>query len=81
MTFVGLGIYVVVVPLVGGSKASNIKLVLQREPRSRKIRFPASSILPNEEPVDTTVRELFEEAGLTLTVDDLTLLNDIACKH
>jgi 8-oxo-dGTP pyrophosphatase MutT (NUDIX family) len=31
--------------------------------------------LPNDEHVDAAVRELFEEIGLTLTVDDLTLLS------
>jgi 8-oxo-dGTP pyrophosphatase MutT (NUDIX family) len=32
--------------------------------------------LPNEEGVDVVVRELFEEIGLTLSLDDLTLLSD-----
>jgi ADP-ribose pyrophosphatase YjhB (NUDIX family) len=35
-----------------------------------------ASILPNEEPVDDVVRELLEEDGLTLSLDDLTLLSD-----
>jgi hypothetical protein len=39
---------VVVVLHVGGSKASNIKHVLRREPRTAKTWFPAGSILPNE---------------------------------
>jgi 8-oxo-dGTP pyrophosphatase MutT (NUDIX family) len=59
---------VVVMP-IGGSKASNIILVLYREPRSRKTWFLAGSILPNEELVNVAVRELFEENGLSLTVD------------
>jgi hypothetical protein len=33
-------------------------------------------LLPNEELVDAIVRELLEETGLTLTLDDLTLLTD-----
>jgi hypothetical protein len=37
--------------------------------------FPAGSILPNEALFDAAVRELFENTGLTLTVDDLTLLS------
>jgi 8-oxo-dGTP pyrophosphatase MutT (NUDIX family) len=60
---------------VGGTKPSDLKLVLQREPRSGKTWFPAGSILPNEEPVDVAVRELHEETGLVLTPDDLTLLS------
>jgi 8-oxo-dGTP pyrophosphatase MutT (NUDIX family) len=33
-------------------------------------------VAANEEPVDAVVREVHEETGLTLTPDDLTLLND-----
>jgi 8-oxo-dGTP pyrophosphatase MutT (NUDIX family) len=66
----GPGNYVVVVLLVEGSKASHVKLVVQREPRTGKTWFPTASILPYEEHVDAAVRELFEEIGLTLTVDD-----------
>jgi 8-oxo-dGTP pyrophosphatase MutT (NUDIX family) len=76
MASVGLGNYVVVVLLVGGSKAFGTKLVLQREPRTRKAWFHAGSFLPNEELLDVAVRELFEEIGLTLTVDDFTLLSN-----
>jgi 8-oxo-dGTP pyrophosphatase MutT (NUDIX family) len=77
MTSTGLGHYVVVVLRVGESKASDINLVLQRGPRTAgKTQFPTCSILPNEEHVDVDVRELLEEAGLTLTLDDLTLLSD-----
>jgi hypothetical protein len=39
MASVGLGRYVVLVLRVGGSKLSDVKLVLQREPRSGKTRF------------------------------------------
>jgi ADP-ribose pyrophosphatase YjhB (NUDIX family) len=65
----------VVVQPVGGLKPPDIKLVFQREPYGGKTWFPADSILPNEAHVDATVRELFEEFGLTLAVDDLTLLS------
>jgi ADP-ribose pyrophosphatase YjhB (NUDIX family) len=76
MAFVGLGRYVVVVIHVGGTKLSNVKLVLQREPRTCKTWFPAGSVTANEEHVDDAVREFHEETGLTLTPDDLTLLSD-----
>jgi 8-oxo-dGTP pyrophosphatase MutT (NUDIX family) len=59
-----------------GSKASDIKLVLQREPRTRKTWFLVASILHDEELVDTAVRELLKEIGLTLTHDDLTMLSN-----
>jgi ADP-ribose pyrophosphatase YjhB (NUDIX family) len=68
---------VVVVLHVGGTKLSDIKLVLQREPYSSKTWFPAGSVTANEEPVDAAVRELHEEIGLILTPDDLTLLSDV----
>jgi 8-oxo-dGTP pyrophosphatase MutT (NUDIX family) len=68
--------YVVVVIHVGGSTASNIRLVLQRESRTSKTWFLAGSILPNEEHVDAVVRELLVETGLTLRLHDLTLLRD-----
>jgi ADP-ribose pyrophosphatase YjhB (NUDIX family) len=58
------------------TKLSDIKLVLQREPRPGKTWFPAGSVTANEEPVDAAVRELHEEIGLILTPDDLTLLSD-----
>jgi ADP-ribose pyrophosphatase YjhB (NUDIX family) len=76
MAFVGLGRYVVVVPHVGGTKFSDVKLVLRREPRSGKTWFHASSIIANEERVDAAARGLHEETGLILTPDDLTLLSD-----
>jgi 8-oxo-dGTP pyrophosphatase MutT (NUDIX family) len=76
MAYFGHGNYVVVVLHVRGSKASIIKLVLEREPRSGKICFLAGSILPNEEPVDATIRELFGQSGLTLIVDGLMLLSN-----
>jgi 8-oxo-dGTP pyrophosphatase MutT (NUDIX family) len=43
-------------------------------PRNGKTRFPAGSILRNEEFADAAVSELFEETGQTVTVNDLTLL-------
>jgi 8-oxo-dGTP pyrophosphatase MutT (NUDIX family) len=76
MAFVGPCCYVVVVLHVGGSKLADVKLVLQREPRSGKTLFPAGSISPDEELVDAAVRELHEEIGLILSLDDLTLLSD-----
>jgi hypothetical protein len=76
MVVVGLGNNVVAVVPVGGSKASsNIKLVIQREPRYGKTWFLANSILPNEEPIDVASHDLFKEVGLTSTVDDLTLFS------
>jgi hypothetical protein len=60
----GIGNYVVVVLNVGGSKASNIKLVLHREPPTGKTSSLAGSILPNEEHVDVVVPELREEMAL-----------------
>jgi 8-oxo-dGTP pyrophosphatase MutT (NUDIX family) len=68
--------YLVVVLHVGGTKLSDVKLVLQREPRYGKTCFPAGSFTANEEHVDVAVRELHEETGLILTPDDLTLLRD-----
>jgi 8-oxo-dGTP pyrophosphatase MutT (NUDIX family) len=76
MAYVGLGRYVVVVIHVGGTKLSNVKLVLQREPRTGKTWFPVGSIKANEELVDAAVRELHEETSLTVTPDDLKLLSD-----
>jgi 8-oxo-dGTP pyrophosphatase MutT (NUDIX family) len=76
MASVGPGRYVVIVLHVGGSKLADFKLVLQREPRSGKIWFPVGSISPDEELVDADARELHEETGLILTLDDLTLLSD-----
>jgi 8-oxo-dGTP pyrophosphatase MutT (NUDIX family) len=67
---------VVVVLHVGGTKLSDVKLVLQREPRTGKTWFPAGSVTSSEEHVDAAVRELHEETDLILTPDDLTLLSD-----
>jgi 8-oxo-dGTP pyrophosphatase MutT (NUDIX family) len=66
---------VLVVLHVGGSKALDIKLVLQRKPRTSKTWFPSKSSLPNEKPLDAAVRELLEETGHTLTIGDFTLLS------
>jgi 8-oxo-dGTP pyrophosphatase MutT (NUDIX family) len=76
MASLGPGRYVVVVIHVGGTKLSNVKLVLQREPRTGTTWFPARSIAANEVLVDAAVRELHEETGLALTPEDLTLLSD-----
>jgi ADP-ribose pyrophosphatase YjhB (NUDIX family) len=76
MASVGPGRYVVVTIHVGGTKLSNVKLVLQREPRTGKTWFPAGFVAPNEEHVDAAVRESHEENGLTLTPNDLTLMSD-----
>jgi 8-oxo-dGTP pyrophosphatase MutT (NUDIX family) len=67
--------YVVVVLSVGGTNPSDIKLVLQREPRTTKVWFPAGSILSNGAHVDAAVREMFEETCLTLTVHDVMMLS------
>jgi 8-oxo-dGTP pyrophosphatase MutT (NUDIX family) len=75
MASLGPGHYVVFIIHVGGIKPSDLKLVLQREPRYGKTWFLAVSVLPNEEHVDAVVRELHEETGLVLTPDDLTLLS------
>jgi 8-oxo-dGTP pyrophosphatase MutT (NUDIX family) len=76
MASLGPGHYVVLVIHVGRTKPSDLKLVLQREPRSGKTwLFPAGSILPNEEPVDAAVRDVHEETGLVLTPDDVTRLS------
>jgi ADP-ribose pyrophosphatase YjhB (NUDIX family) len=76
MASFGPGRHVVVVIHVGGTKLSNVKLVLQREPRTGKTWFPAGSVAANEELVDAAARELHEETCLTLTPDNLTLLSD-----
>jgi ADP-ribose pyrophosphatase YjhB (NUDIX family) len=76
MASVGARRYVVVVLHVGGTNLSDIKLVLQREPRSSKTWFPAGSVTANEEHVDAAVRELHEETCFILTPDYLTLLSD-----
>jgi 8-oxo-dGTP pyrophosphatase MutT (NUDIX family) len=75
MASVGPGRYVVVVLHVGGTRLSDIKLVLQREPRYGKTWFLAGSVSTNEEHVDAALRELHEEIGLILTPDDLTQLS------
>jgi 8-oxo-dGTP pyrophosphatase MutT (NUDIX family) len=67
MASLGPGHYVVAVLLVSVSKVSDIKFVLQTEPRFGKTWLPAGSILPNEEHVDVVVRELHEETGLIVT--------------
>jgi ADP-ribose pyrophosphatase YjhB (NUDIX family) len=61
---------------VGGSSASDIQHVLQREPRIGTTWVLVGSILPNEEHVDVAVHDLHEETGLILTFDDFTLLSD-----
>jgi 8-oxo-dGTP pyrophosphatase MutT (NUDIX family) len=40
-----------------------------------EVNLLAGSILRKEEHVDAAVRDLFEETGLTLTVDDFTLMS------
>jgi ADP-ribose pyrophosphatase YjhB (NUDIX family) len=76
MASVGPERYVVVALHVGGTRLSDVKLVLRREPRTGKTWLPAGSITANEGPVDAAVRELHEETCLILTSDDLTLLSD-----
>jgi hypothetical protein len=67
MASLGPGNYVLVILPVGGLKASDTKLVSQREPRDSKTWFLAGLILPNEAHVDVVVHELFEETSLSLT--------------
>jgi 8-oxo-dGTP pyrophosphatase MutT (NUDIX family) len=76
MASLGHGDYVVILLNVEGSKASHVKLVLQREPCPGKTWFLARSILPDEEHVDVVVRELHEEIGRILTPNDLNLLSN-----
>jgi hypothetical protein len=65
MACVGPRCYVVVVLHVGGTKLSDVKLVLQREPRSGKTWFRAGSVTANEEHVEAPVRELHEKTCLS----------------
>jgi 8-oxo-dGTP pyrophosphatase MutT (NUDIX family) len=67
--------YVVIVLPVGSPNASDIKLVLQREPKSNRAWFPVGAGLTNEGHVDVAVRELLEETGMTLIVDKFTMLS------
>jgi 8-oxo-dGTP pyrophosphatase MutT (NUDIX family) len=76
MASLGRGSCVVIILAVGGSKASGIELVLQREPRSSKTWFHDGSVLPDEEHIDAGVLELHEETRLLLTSNDLTLLSN-----
>jgi 8-oxo-dGTP pyrophosphatase MutT (NUDIX family) len=78
MASLGPGNYVVVALQVGGSKASDTKLVLFCEPRTGKTCVHAGLILPCGTPVDAAVRELFAETGINLTADNLTLLSVIS---
>jgi 8-oxo-dGTP pyrophosphatase MutT (NUDIX family) len=66
MASVGHGRYAVVVFHVGETKLSDIKLVLQPEPRTDKTWFPTGSVSANDEPIDAALRELHEETGLFL---------------
>jgi 8-oxo-dGTP pyrophosphatase MutT (NUDIX family) len=75
MASVGPGNHVVVVLHVGGSNTSYINTVLQREPRTGNALFPYGIVLPSEDHVDAAVRELFEETGMTMAVQDLTMLS------
>jgi hypothetical protein len=76
MASLGHSNYVVILLTIGGSKAYDIKLVLEREPRIGETWLLIGPILPNEEPIDVVVHELHEETSLTLTLDDLTLLSN-----
>jgi hypothetical protein len=37
------------------------------------VKFHAGALLPNEEHVDATIHDFFEETGMTITVDDITM--------
>jgi hypothetical protein len=64
MVSVGPGNCVVAALPFVGFYASNIKLYSLREPRTGKTWFRAGIALPNEEPADAAVCELFDETGL-----------------
>jgi hypothetical protein len=81
MASLGPGNYGVVVLPVGDSKASDFKLVLQREPRTCRTWYLAGLILPNEEPIDAAIRESFKESGLAMTAADLTLPIMFECRY
>jgi ADP-ribose pyrophosphatase YjhB (NUDIX family) len=83
MASLGPGSDDVVVLRVVGSKAPDIKLVEQREPRNGKIWFHAHSLMPNKAPVDAAVRELFDKTCLTITIDDFTMFsgNPDECRY
>jgi hypothetical protein len=74
MASIGLGYYVVFVRHVGDSKASNIYLVLEREPRFCKTWFPPSTVCLTKNMLTLPPFSNYEETGLTFTVDDLTWL-------
>jgi hypothetical protein len=67
--------YVVVVLLTRSPNTTDIQLVLQREHRTGEARYLDGNVLLNDELADVAARELFEETGMTLTVDGLTLLH------
>jgi hypothetical protein len=73
MASLGPGNYVVVVLQVEGSKASNIKLLIQREPRTSTTSFLAGSVLPTQRM--STQMSVSCLRKLALTVDDLTSLS------
>jgi hypothetical protein len=58
MVAVGPCNYVVILLNVGGSKVSDMKLVLQREPRTRKTWYHDGFVLHDDEHVDAAIREL-----------------------
>jgi hypothetical protein len=68
------GDYVVILLTVGGSKASDIKLVLHREPRTSKTLFLVGSTLRDEEHINVVVRKLYGHIG-NIEVWIITWLN------
>jgi ADP-ribose pyrophosphatase YjhB (NUDIX family) len=75
MAFVGPYNYALVVLRVGSPNASDMKIVLQREPKSDKAWFLVGTVLPDEEHVDAAVYKFFEETGMIMTDGDLTLMS------
>jgi hypothetical protein len=67
-------------PPSGAAAAAPPAGAFQCEPCTGKAWLPTGIVLPNEEPFDVAVRELLEETGLILTVDDLTILSGIVVR-
>jgi hypothetical protein len=74
----------VVLISVGSAHGLDIKLLLQYEAQSGKVRLPPIGVLPNDTRIAAVIRVLQRETGLPFSIDDLQLklklyLNNI-CK-